>query len=179
LANGIGFVIFLGLYFLGYAAEVFHRDPAHFTYVLLAVFASGLYICYRRIGEISDGIHNLGNIIPTTLPDARLKAFKLPILNKIVFVMSEWLALLGLVGNLIGMYVMLKFGDSADSAALSHQILAGLGTAFGSTLVGALAGLWLWVNFHIIETATSLYIEDVKHKAWLLHYNIEDVTNQA
>jgi hypothetical protein len=164
LANGIGFVIFLGLYFLGYAAEVFHRDPAHFTYILMSVFALGLYICYRRILEISDGIHNLENIKPIDLPAVKLKALKMPILNKIIFVMSEWLALLGLVGNLIGMYIMLKDTGGADTAALSHQMLAGLGTAFGATLVGALSGLWLWVNYHIIDTATSLYIEDVKHK---------------
>jgi hypothetical protein len=163
LANGIGFIIFLGLYFLGFANEVFQRDPIHFTYVLMSIFALGLYICYRRIIEIDAAQQALSSVLPMEMPEVRRKGDRMPVLNKIIFVMSEWLALLGLIGNILGMYVMLK-DSGAEGAALAHQIMAGLGTAFGATLVGALSGLWLWVNYHIIDTATNLYLVDVKHK---------------
>ena len=164
LTNGIGFFLFLGMCFTGYANEVFSRDPIHFSYVLISIFVLGLIVCYRRIVEVGGAIDNLGNVIPMDMPAVRLAANKMPAKNKIVFVTAEWLTLLGLVGNLLGLYVMLKGAGDADAAALSHQMLAGLGVAFGATLVGALTGLWLWVNFHLVETATSLYIEDVKSK---------------
>ena len=162
--NGIGFFAFIALCFTGYTNEVFARDPIHFSYVLISIFVLALYVCYVRIKEIGKAVDNIDNIAPMDLHEHRHQAARMTVKNKIIFITSEWLALLGLIGNLLGLYVMLKGAGDGDAAALSHQMLGGLGVAFGATLVGALTGLWLWVNFHLIDTATNLYIVDLNFK---------------
>ncbi len=159
LANGLGFVALIWAYSIGFVNKVFERDPVGFCYVIMALFAIGLISSFIRAYKVSTAKNELIEGKPVD----KLKAFKMPAKNLHLLRISEYLALLGLIGNILGFFIMLDSAATADTAMLAHSIIAGLGVAFGATLVGSVSGLWLWINHSMIETATSTYIEDVKN----------------
>lgn len=163
LANGFGFTVLTWAYSLGYVNKVFERDPTGFCYVIIALFVVGLISSFNRVIKVTKAknILETGGVIDK---DSQLLAFKMPAKNLHLFKISEYLAVLGLIGNILGFFIMLDHTASADTAQMATQILSGLGVAFGATLVGSVTGLWIWINFSMIETATSTYLEDVKHQ---------------
>lgn len=62
---------------------------------------------------------------------------------------EEWLVTLGLIGNVIGFVVSLQhidvgsLGSAEGVQRTATTLLTGMGVAFCSTLVGAIAALWL------------------------------------
>jgi len=60
-----------------------------------------------------------------------------------------WLVTLGLIGNVVGFIIALQgidtgsLGTADGVQRVATQLLAGMGVAFCSTLVGAVAALWL------------------------------------
>jgi hypothetical protein len=159
LANGLGFIAVIWAYSIGFIHKVFDRDPVGFCYVIIALFAIGLISSCIRAYKVSKAKNELIEGKPVD----KLKAFKMPAKNLHLYRISEYLAVLGLIGNILGFFIMLNSAAGADTAQLAQSIIAGLGVAFGATLVGSVTGLWLWINFSMIETATSTYLEDVKH----------------
>lgn len=126
---------------LGYIERVFTGDVSGISYAIAALFAVGLVATARHVW-----------MFPST--DS--------IKQRFVADVADWLVLMGLVGNVIGL--LHAFGG-AELASLSTtegiqsfaaQMLAGLGVAFYSTLVGTVLCLWTQVNFRMLDTATAL-----------------------
>lgn len=121
--NGIGAVLLVWAWMLGYVQQVFAGDVSHISYIISVLFVLTLvrtsFDILRR-----NSIDYLGDV-------------------------ETWLVVLGLVGNCIGFVIALH---GLDVSALSSpegaqkvggQLLAGMGTAFYSTLVGSVCALWL------------------------------------
>lgn len=104
--------------FQGYVGFVFTHDVSNISYVISAVLAVSLVAVFAgRYAHL-----------------ARVEV---------------WLVTLGLIGNVIGFLIALQdidinsLGSDGGVQRVASQMLAGMGIAFCSTLVGAVGALWL------------------------------------
>lgn len=103
---------------LGYTQFVFTHDVSNISYVIVAIFLAGL----------------LAVFLGRTEHLARLEV---------------WLVTLGLIGNVIGFIIALQHIDTGSLGSaqgvqrVAASLLAGMGVAFCSTLVGAVAAFWV------------------------------------
>lgn len=78
----------------------------------------------------------------------------------------EWLVGLGLLGTVLGFKVALgavDHGSLANAAGVQASIgvlMDGITIAINTTIVGAVAGLWLEVNNRLLKTAAETYWAD-------------------
>lgn len=103
---------------MGYVGFVFTHDVSRISYGISAIAAAGLLaVFFGRTAHL-----------------ARLEV---------------WLVTLGLIGNVVGFIIALQHIDigslgTADGVQrVAASLLAGMGVAFCSTLVGAIAALWV------------------------------------
>ncbi|MGM4911414.1 hypothetical protein [Rhizobium sp. 768_B6_N1_8] len=103
---------------MGYTQFVFTHDVSRISYVITALFAAGIAaVFFGRINHL-----------------ARLEV---------------WLVTLGLIGNVIGFIIALQeidtgsLGSAEGVQRVAASLLAGMGVAFCSTLVGAIGALWI------------------------------------
>ncbi len=157
LTNGLAAAACIWAYFAGYLLQVFERDVSHIGLIIVAVFLVGIVSVFVRSYKITKA----KNELDAGQPVDKLKAFKMPAKNLHIYKIAEYLATLGLIGNALGFFIALS-GASGDPSQMSEALIAGMSVAFGATLVGSITGLLMWINFSMIETATSTYIEDVK-----------------
>jgi hypothetical protein len=115
---------------MGYAGFVFTHDISGLSYVISAVLAATVlsaFVDHKRI-----------------LPHAKI-----------------WVVMLGLIGNLIGFVIALHGmagGDLTSAAGLltiGKSLIDGLSVAFCSTLVGAIASLWIGTNSYVLHMEAS------------------------
>lgn len=102
----------------GYVGFVFTHDVSRISYVIVALFVAGLAaVFFGRINHLS-----------------RLEV---------------WLVTLGLIGNVIGFIIALQdidtgsLGSAEGVQRVAASLLAGMGVAFCSTLVGAIGAFWV------------------------------------
>ena len=111
---------------LGYVEQVFNGDISGISYGITALFAAGL--------------------VATVYGKAAL-------LER----MPNWLVTLGLIGNVVGFVLALRDIDpsalSGGAPEVVANLLGGMGVAFYSTLVGAIAALWIEINGFILGGA--------------------------
>lgn len=127
----LGILNFAGLCFiawawwLGYVGFVFTHDVSHISYLISALFvASMVGVFLGRTGHLERA--------------------------------EVWLVTLGLIGNVVGFIIALQnidtgsLGTAEGVQKVAASLLAGMGVAFCSTLVGAVAALWISVNAWVI-----------------------------
>jgi hypothetical protein len=102
---------------LGYVSFIFTHDISGLSYVITVLFTASLVaVFFGRTSHL-----------------ARIEV---------------WLVTLGLIGNVIGFLLALQHIDTGSLATaqgvqrVATALLAGMGVAFCSTLVGAVAALW-------------------------------------
>ncbi|WP_192248425.1 hypothetical protein [Mesorhizobium caraganae] len=117
-----GFACFLAwAWQLGYVQFVFAHDISHLSYLISALFVASLAGIF--LGKTSH-------------------------LDRV----EVWLVTLGLIGNLIGFVLAMKgidtgaLGSAEGVQRVATNLLAGMGVAFCSSLVGAVAAIWISVN---------------------------------
>jgi hypothetical protein len=117
-----GFACFLAwAWWLGYVGFVFSHDISHISYLISAVFILSM----------------AGVFMGKTAHLERVEV---------------WLVTLGLIGNVVGFILALQnidtgsLGSAEGVQKVAASLLAGMGVAFCSTLVGAVAALWTSVN---------------------------------
>lgn len=105
-------------YGMGYLTFVFEHDVSRLSYVISAVFILALAAAFAgRTSHLSR--------------------------------VETWLVTLGLIGNVVGFLIALQdidthsLGDAGGVQKVASNLLAGMGVAFCSTLVGAVTALWL------------------------------------
>lgn len=103
---------------MGYVQFVFTHDVSGLSYIISALFVVGLAAAFA--GRTSH-LHRT----------------------------EVWLVTLGLIGNVVGFLIALQDIDTSSLASadgvqkVASNLLAGMGVAFCSTLVGAIAALWI------------------------------------
>lgn len=124
----------------GYVHPVFEQDASGVTYVIVGLFAWAsifLFMCAENLTRRQPSLH-VRNVVRRRvrwLRDA-----------------SGWMVSLGLIGTVVGFGIALSgLGEGSVSDASSAEstiktLLAGVGTALNTTLVGAVLGLWHEVN---------------------------------
>jgi hypothetical protein len=106
---------------MGYVGFVYSHDVSRISYFITVVFALGMVAAFR--GRVAT-------------------------LERI----EVWLVTLGLIGNVVGFILALQhidtgaLGSAEDVQRIAASLLAGMGVAFCSTLVGAVGALWISVN---------------------------------
>lgn len=121
-----GFACFLAwAWWLGYVGFVFTHDVSHISYLISAVFIASM----------------AGVFMGKTAHLERVEV---------------WLVTLGLIGNVVGFILALQnidtgsLGSAEGVQKVAASLLAGMGVAFCSTLVGAVAALWISVNGWVV-----------------------------
>lgn len=129
--NLCGAALFIWAYLLGYVEQVFKGDVSHISYIISVLFVVTL------IRAVWDA--RWGNALDY-LVDA-----------------ETWLVTLGLIGNVVGFVLALRgidltsLSQAEGAQKVASQLLAGMGVAFYSTLVGAVTALWLSMGKRIIK----------------------------
>lgn len=142
---------------MGYVHKVFERDVSKICEIIVLLFLIGLISSAIRIWKVSKAKNNLDNGVVLDVTET----VKIEAKNLHIYKIAEYLATLGLIGNALGFFIALDMAGT-DPAQIAPQLLMGMGVAFGSTLAGAITGLWTWINFSMLETATTTFIEDTK-----------------
>ena len=124
--NFAGLCALIWAWSLGYVGFVFSHDISHLSYVISALFVASM----------------VGVFVGKT---AHLERVEI------------WLVTLGLIGNVVGFIIALQnidtgsLGSAEGVQKVAASLLAGMGVAFCSTLVGAVAALWTSVNAWVIS----------------------------
>jgi hypothetical protein len=105
-------------YGMGYLTFVFEHDVSRLSYVISGVFLVALAAAFAgKTAHLSRA--------------------------------ETWLVTLGLIGNVVGFIIALQeidtgsLSDTGGVQRVASNLLAGMGVAFCSTLVGAVTALWL------------------------------------
>lgn len=121
-----GFCCFLAwAWWLGYVGFIFTHDVSHISYLISGLFVASMAgVFLGRTGHLERA--------------------------------EVWLVTLGLIGNVVGFIIALQnidtgsLGTAEGVQKVAASLLAGMGVAFCSTLVGAVAALWISVNAWVI-----------------------------
>jgi hypothetical protein len=151
----------------GYVDMLTAADATHMTAVISGLFGVGLASVGWRAWALSRAA---SGGIPSSIASAfraRRDARKLAIRNEHIGDIVESLVILGLVGNAVGFLIGFRgvdagtFGSAEGLREGGAHLLAGVGTAFGSTIAGLSMALWTLWNNRMLATATALYAEDL------------------
>lgn len=165
--NACGFAFVVWAWTMGLVDLVLDADPTKITHVIAALFVAGLASLGWRALKVNAAIDTPLAAQVATRHKTWRAAKKLPITNEHLGDIPEYLVLLGLIGNAVGFLMafggvdMGSLGTADGLMDAGTQILAGIGTAFGSTVAGCVLALWAMFNYRMLVTATALYIEDV------------------
>ncbi|MBZ9659754.1 MotA/TolQ/ExbB proton channel family protein [Mesorhizobium sp. ESP-6-4] len=128
IVNFAGACIAAWAWWLGYVGFVYSHDISRISYVITALFAASIAAIFAgRTAHIERS--------------------------------EVWLVTLGLIGNVIGFIIALQHIDTGSLGSaegvqkVAASLLAGMGVAFCSTLVGAVAALWISVNGWVVGAA--------------------------
>lgn len=175
--NSVGFFL-LGLAYLnGWVDLVFIADKTYISVLIFGLFLWGLIISGVRIYKTSQEINYakedhdkskwkkmIDNMDGDGIDSARIiEALKLKMFARISIV--KWFAgslvLMGLIGTVVGFIMALSGIDPnlvSDVSVVGKMVtilLAGMGTAMYTTLVGSVFNLWLSANYHILSEGTA------------------------
>lgn len=125
ILNFAGLCLVAWAWHLGYVGFVYSHDISRISYVITALFAASIAAIFAgRTAHIERS--------------------------------EVWLVTLGLIGNVIGFIIALQHIDTGSLGSaegvqkVAASLLAGMGVAFCSTLVGAVAALWISVNGWVV-----------------------------
>ncbi|MGO4560954.1 MotA/TolQ/ExbB proton channel family protein [Rhizobiales bacterium 3FA27D7] len=113
-------------WWMGYLGFVYSHDISRLSYLITAIFLAVM------VGVFAGRTNHLDRY-------------------------EVWLVTLGLIGNVVGFVLALhhidmnSLGTAEGVQKVAASLLAGMGVAFCSTLVGAVCALWLNVNAWIVS----------------------------
>lgn len=143
--------------------KIYQTDLSQMSYLISVVFVLLMALVIQQSFSINKGVADLDGWITGTGPK-RPGELRLERLNPIVQGGGA-LFVLGLVGTLIGLGLSLEKVDVANLGSakgikdISVQLIAGLRTEIGVTVIGSLTGLWIEMNYMFLRYTA----------AWLAH----------
>lgn len=163
LFNLIGGAGVVWAYQRGFVTDMFFNDKSLMTYVAAALFLIGTISCFNRARKVSAIL----NVIKRGLMQ-EVNGVKFMEKNAHLEDIGNLIVTVGLTGTAIGVVMMLhsfNAGSLADPGKVvetASMLGDGVGTAFRSTIVSAIAWMWHLVNYRMLKTATVLMIEDAR-----------------
>lgn len=145
----------------GFVADMYLPDKSYMTYAASLLFLLGAASIAARAVKTSSAINRLkrGDRLSINGPKTLEKQAHLDDIGNLIVT-------IGLTGTAIGVVMMLhsfKAGSLTDSAKVvetAAMLGDGVGTAFRSTIVSAIAWCWHICNLRMLKTATVALIED-------------------
>jgi hypothetical protein len=184
LVNLIAFAL-LGIAALkGWIGQLLAADVTDLVIVMFAVFVVGLVLCSGKIVRTSRQLERLRGARPDQPaaaglsidgpPELLAEALKSRLFSRITVVrqFAGALVVLGLVGTVIGFIIALSgvtaegAGDVNSVRPMISTLVSGMSVALYTTLVGALLGLWLTVNYRILATGTATLYSEILTRKW-------------
>jgi membrane associated rhomboid family serine protease len=140
----------------GLVWPLFQQDTSFISVAIVAVFLLGKASLFGRCAKVSAAKNS-----QKAGEKLRLKPDSFLAKSEHLSDMVEAVAILGLVGTLIGLAMVIQSLDPAvDYATAIDHIKDGGSIAVNTSIVGAVAGLWLNVGRRMLNTATVTAISD-------------------
>jgi membrane associated rhomboid family serine protease len=140
----------------GVVWPMFATDTSGICIMIVAVFLLGKASLLGRCAKVSAAKNS-----QKAGEKLRLKPDSFMAKSEHLSDMVEAVAILGLVGTLIGLAMVIQSLDpAADYATAIDDIREGGSIAVNTSIVGAVAGLWLNVGRRMLHTATVTAISD-------------------
>jgi membrane associated rhomboid family serine protease len=140
----------------GLVWPMFETDTSRISFIIVAVFLLGKASLLGRCAKVSAAKNS-----QKAGEKLRLKPDSFMAKSEHLSDMVEAVAILGLVGTLIGLAMVIQSLDpAADYATAIDDIREGGSIAVNTSIVGAVAGLWLNVGRRMLHTATVTAISD-------------------
>lgn len=184
LVNVIGFALLAIAALKGWIAELLAADVTDLVIVIFVVFLIGLAICAEKIVTTSRHINRLlgaaadqpgpAGLYVDGPPELLAEALKSKLFSRIAVVrqFAAALVVLGLVGTVIGFIIALsgvtaeEAGDVSTVRPMISTLISGMSVALYTTLVGAVLGLWLTINYRILSTGTATLYSEMLTRKW-------------
>lgn len=153
---------------LGYVQQIFSGDVSHISSAIVVLFLLGVasvFYLARDLGKLQT--QHVEATSSYDLRKIRQATARLQIRQAHMWDLVEWLVLLSLIGNAVGFYISAQGIDPSALAstegivANAGKMLSGVGVAISGTIVGGIACFWTWLNVRTLDTATSLFAEEV------------------
>ena len=145
----------------GFVWPLFETDTSRISFAIVAVFLIGKASLFQRVAKVSRLKNSLKGGITAWDPIRKIKPASFQAKQEHLGDMVEAVAILGLVGTLVGLAMVIQSLDpTADYAAAIEQIKEGGSIAVNTSIVGAIAGLWLNVGRRMLATATTTMLAD-------------------
>ena len=143
---------------MGIVWPMFETDTSGICFVIVAVFLLGKASLFARCVKVSAAKND-----QKAGEKLRLKPESFIAKSEHLSDMVEASTALGLVGTLIGLAMVIRSLDpAADYAASIELVKEGGSIAVNTSIVGALAGMWLNVGRRMLATATATMISDAE-----------------
>ncbi len=140
----------------GWLGMVVVADRSYMTLVIAAALLIGLYLCATRMIGLRRFVSGLKH---PALSEPRRTVLLMRI--GMVRHIANNLVLLGLIGTVLGFVIAFAgiepgmIGDTEMAAGMISQVVDGMGVALYTTLVGAIAHIWLYGCYKILEHAAT------------------------
>ncbi len=176
LVNLVGAALLLAVWQQGWIGRIVSADESRIVLVIAALFLAGFAWSLRRAAELAFELDQarcrrprpgsraarflrLAGEVPPSARGGIETALRLELAASIAPVrhLGGVLVLLGLIGTVLGFVIALSGVDPAAAADVSaiapmvSSLVAGLGVALYTTLVGAVLNLWLMTNYRLLE----------------------------
>lgn len=155
----------------GYAQQLFREDTSYISHGIAVFFAVAWLATAYELFRVSFARNDLARMVINGI--CREHSSVPPILrdkacSKIVWLsnVSEWLVGLGLLGTVIGFSIALTAVDQGSLASAEGvqtsiaRLMAGMRIAINTTIVGAITGMWLEINYRMLRTAVECFWAD-------------------
>jgi hypothetical protein len=156
VVNIAALALLVGAWLKGWLGMVVAADRSYMTLVIIGVFVFGLYLCGSRMIGLSRFVARLKH---PALSEPRRTVLLMRI--GVVRHIANNLVLLGLIGTVLGFVIAFAgiepgmIGDTDMAAGMITQVVDGMGVALYTTLVGAIAHIWLYGCYKILEHAAT------------------------
>lgn len=181
-----GVVLMTMAWHRGWLDTVVSADPTRLTLVIVAVFLGGMALTVLRLWRLDQEIESVHNFNP--LPDSWARRYRGEVRHRssgsrglaastlrirvtdyiaVIRHVAASLVLLGLIGTVVGFIVALsgvdpeKAADVTSMTPMVATLIQGMSVALYTTLAGAVANLWLMVNYRLVTSTAVRLLTDL------------------
>jgi len=156
IINTAAFALLIAAWLKGWLGMIVAADRSYMTLVIAGALAIGLYLCASRMIGLR---HYVSSLKYPALSEPRRTVLLMRI--GMVRHIANNLVMLGLIGTVLGFVIAFAgiepgmIGDTEMAASMITQVVDGMGVALYTTLVGAIAHIWLYGCYKILEHAAT------------------------
>ncbi|WGF86235.1 MotA/TolQ/ExbB proton channel family protein [Marinivivus vitaminiproducens] len=192
LLNLVSIALLGAAYLQGWISALLAGDTTYMVTLIFITFLAGLFICTRKILQVSWELNQLRSMTPHPASRTALylrqtegrdsssrsliaSALRLKLGSKITPVryLASTLVLLGLIGTVVGFIMALSGVDpqaASDASAIGGMVatlIGGMSVALYTTLVGAVLNIWLMIACRLLESGTAKLLTGIVERGEL------------